>query len=251
MIKYPLLVFAVVTAAASAAFAQDKPLNVFIRAGQKTHGPGEHDYPQFLADWTRLLHQRGAVAEGSLKFPRPEQLERADVMIIFAPDGGTMSLAERKTLESFTQRGGGLVVLHDGMCGDAADWFKTVIGGAKQHGVTNWKHGKLELTLAKLDHPITKGLANFEMDDELFYRLHLMPGLAVLATAVHEGEVVPQLWCYEKRVGAASYRAFVSLQGHKYRTFSTTPYRGLLLRGIAWAGGREPDLLTRPEDLSR
>lgn len=232
----PLLVLA------ASAWGDEKPLSVFIRASQKTHGPGEHDYPRFLADWTELLRQRGARAEGSLVFPRREQVEGVDVMIIYAADGGTISAEERATLEAFTGRGGGLVVLHDGMCGNEADWFKTIVGGAKQHGVTNWSRGKLRLKFASSKHPITQGFADFELEDELFYRLHLMPNLTVLATTDHLGENVPQLWCYEK----GAYRAFVSLQGHHYRTFSLAPYRDLVLRGIAWAGKREVDLLMRP-----
>jgi type 1 glutamine amidotransferase len=245
------LAFLVLLLGSASVFAQEKPLSIFIRAGQKTHGPGEHDYPQFLADWTKLLKERGALADGSLNFPRPTQLERVDVMIIYSPDGGTVNLPERKILESFIRRGGGLVVLHDGMCSNDADWFKTIVGGAKQHGVTNWSRGKLKLNFTQPEHPITKGFADFELEDELFYRLHLMPDLKVLATAVHEGEKIPQLWCYEKDTGTGSYRAFVSLQGHHYRTFSLPRYRDLVLRGIAWAGKRQPDLLIRSEAVSR
>jgi len=29
-----------------------EPLRVFIRSGPKTHGPGAHDYPSFLKDWS-------------------------------------------------------------------------------------------------------------------------------------------------------------------------------------------------------
>ena len=30
-----------------------EPLRVFIRAGIKTHGPGQHDHPRFLGEWTK------------------------------------------------------------------------------------------------------------------------------------------------------------------------------------------------------
>ena len=28
------------------------PMRIYIRGGLKTHGPGQHDYPQYLADWS-------------------------------------------------------------------------------------------------------------------------------------------------------------------------------------------------------
>jgi len=35
-------------------------MRVFLWTGLKTHSPGQHDYPQFLADWSKLLTERGA-----------------------------------------------------------------------------------------------------------------------------------------------------------------------------------------------
>ena len=40
-------------------------LRVYVRAGLKTHGPGLHDYPQFLADWSKVLTEHGAEVDGS------------------------------------------------------------------------------------------------------------------------------------------------------------------------------------------
>ena len=40
-------------------------MRVFLWTGLKTHGPGQHDYPQFLADWSKLLTERGAVVNGA------------------------------------------------------------------------------------------------------------------------------------------------------------------------------------------
>ena len=60
-----LLLLSVVLIQASAFCAE--PLRVFIRAGEKTHGPGAHDHPRFLSEWTKLLNERGAKADGSLQ----------------------------------------------------------------------------------------------------------------------------------------------------------------------------------------
>ena len=87
--KIRLVIFALLATVAPAAPGQEAtPLRVFIRAGRKTHGPGEHDYPQFLADWKKLLNERGGIADGALTFPAAEQLAKADVMIIYSGDAG-------------------------------------------------------------------------------------------------------------------------------------------------------------------
>ena len=225
--------------------AGQERLRIFIRAGEKTHGPvgnDEHDYPAFMTDWTALLNTRGASARGALRFPTADELATTDVLVIHTGDGGTCSIAERGLLETFTRRGGGLVVLHDGMCSDDAAWFAGVAGAAKQHGERNWSRGVLKMEVADGTHPVTKGLPAFEFNDEAFFLLRKAPGMHVLMTTVvpDNGEVTPQAWVYEHTApGGQAYRSFVSMQAHYYKNFSHPTYRELILRGIAWAGRRE------------
>src|SRR5262245_66567115 len=110
------------------------PLRVCLRAGPKTHGEGEHDHPRFLAEWTQLLRERGCTVQGSLEFPSAETLATSDVLVIYAADGAAIHGEERERLMSFLGRGGGLVVLHDGVCGDDPHRFKTVAGGGWDDG---------------------------------------------------------------------------------------------------------------------
>ena len=227
--------------------ADQKPLRVFIRASAKTHGPGQHDYPRFLDDWKKLLAERGAVADGALRFPTEAELAQTDVLIIYASDGTNIDSEDRSHLETFLRHGGGLVVLHDGICGTNTAWFASIAGGAKQHGEMNWKTGLTKLHFEEHSHPIVQDFADFEMNDEMFFRLQLAPETKILATSARTtDEIVPQLWVMEKSLPAGRpFRAFVSLQGHNYPSFSLPEYRRLLLRGIAWAGNRPVDLLTK------
>jgi type 1 glutamine amidotransferase len=227
------------------ASARQQPLRVFIRAGEKTHGPagnGLHDYPAFLSDWKKILSDRGAQVDGALRFPTAAELSRTDVLIIFKGDGGTCSLAERAALEPYLKRGGGLVVLHDGMCSDDPAYFSSIAGGAKKHGERNYSPGPLKIHFVDNAHPITKGLPDYEIDDEAFFLLTKAPQMHVLATSPLpvNGEVAPQVWTYEKTLpGGEPYRSFVSMQGHHYKTFSVPTHRTMILRGIAWAGKRD------------
>ncbi len=266
---------------ASVLSAAEPPLRVFIRSGPKTHGPGAHDHPRFLAEWTALLNARGAIATGGNSFPTAEQLAATDVLILHAPEAGNIDVADRAHLNTFLARGGGLVVIHAAAVSGDPAWYKSIIGGSWRHGTTKWLEAPMHLYFADRRHPITQDVSNWQMDDEIYYDMDLSPDIRVLATAytpkaidtggrgnleaqARAAEAVaqrkgvniydhqPQMWTYERTVegGTRPYRAFVSIPGHRYENFHRPNYRAILLRGIAWAGGRENvDTLCRPDEL--
>lgn len=237
------------------------PVRIYLYAGLKTHAEGQHDYPQFLADWSKLLMNRNAIVDGSLHFPSAKELANSDVVVIYKGDAGYMSLEDRANLDAYMRRGGGLVSIHDSLCGpDPAD-FSGIVGGAKKHGETNFTlEADVPYTIVDAAHPIMEGMTNFSIKDEAFYSMtwSKTPEVHVLATAVmdatptakqagHAGEVVPQIWTSEKQLTPAPtgqpYRAFVWMQGHFYSNFSNPQIQPMLLRGIAWAAHRSTDTL--------
>jgi type 1 glutamine amidotransferase len=231
-------------------------MHIYIWAGLKSHLPGQHDYPQFLADWSKLLTEHGAVVDGALHAPRAADLEHADVVIIYKGDAGYLSDEEKTALEAYIKRGGGLVSMHDSLCGPDPAYFATLVGGAKKHGEVNYTLGApIRYTVVDTANPIMKGMSNITIFDEAFYNMTWAqnPSMHVLATAVipdtpsagaHKGEVVPQIWIYEHTLpGGESARAFVWMQGHEYANFSNYQIQQMLLRGIAWAGKKPVDSL--------
>jgi type 1 glutamine amidotransferase len=258
-------------AAPSAAAPQNaavRPLRVYIHAGLKTHAEGQHDYPQFLADWSKLLVNRGAIVDGGLHFPSARELAGVDVMVIYKGDAGYLSEEDRATLDAFLRRGGGLVSLHDALCGPEPEYFSRIVGGAKKHGEVNYTlEADVSYSFANPSHPITQGLTDFTIKDEAFFLITWAksPEITVLANApiaatksagTHKGEVVPQIWTYERTLfpGPSSepYRAFVWMQGHNYANFANPQVQTMLLRSIAWAGKRPVDALMteRPRPAS-
>ena len=249
-----LLALLLLTLAVALPARSAEPLRVFIRAGVKTHGPGQHDHPRFLKEWTELLNQRGAKAAGGMEFPGADQLEQTDVLVMFAAEAGSLKPEQRASLDTFLKRGGGIVCFHDAVCGNDAPWFKTIIGGAWEHGHSRWYEGELAFYYVDTEHPITAGASNFDLDDELYYELHMMPEARVLAATYTPNkpdrkrdnqtgaprskpsvyDIQPQMWTYERD----NHRAFVSLLGHNYKTFDLPQVRAVMLRGIAWAGRR-------------
>ena len=231
-------------------------MRIYIWAGLKSHLPGQHDYPQFLADWSKILTEHGAVVDGALHAPYAADLEHADVVIIYKGDAGYLSDEEKAVLEAYVKRGGGLVSIHDSLCGPDPTYFATLVGGAKKHGEVNYTLGApIPYTVVDAANPIMKGMTNITIFDEAFYNITWAqnPSVHVLATTVipgtpsagtHKGEVVPQIWTYEHTLpGGQPARAFVWMQGHVYANFNNYQIQQMLLRGIAWAGKKPVDYL--------
>jgi putative membrane-bound dehydrogenase-like protein len=261
----------------------EDPIRVFIRAGKKSHGPGAHDFPKFLEEWKPMLEARGAQCDGGLEFPTAEQLDNTDVLILHAQEDGNISVGEeRKNLLKFLKRGGGLVVIHAAAVSRDPSWYKTIIGGSWNFDrPTKWLEAPMSLYFTDRYNPITRDISNFDLEDEIYYDLDMMPDVHVLAAAytpnaidtggrgnkeaqaraaeyvakkkgVNIYDIQPQIWTYENTVDGADtdYRAFVHIPGHWHRNFAHNGIRTLLLRGIAWAAKRDNvDQLCKPEEL--
>lgn len=227
-----------------------EPLRVFIRSGEKTHGPGAHDYPAFLKDWTKLLNERGAKATGGDKFPSKAELAQTDVLILHAEEAGTITGDDRSNLEEYLKRGGGIVAIHGGTVSRDPDWYKTVLGGSWNFDHTKYLEGHMSLYFTDRENPITKGASNFDLDDEIYYDMDILPEAKILAAAYtpkpREGpgeggkpvniyDIQPQIWTYE----TGKRRAFACIPGHMYENFSHLSLQTIILRGIAWAGKME------------
>ncbi|MBI5770429.1 MAG: ThuA domain-containing protein [Verrucomicrobia bacterium] len=280
--KRLLALAALSLSAALSVSAADAPLRVFIRSGPKSHGPGQHDHPRFLAEWVPLLNARGAVASGGNTFPTAAQLAETDVLVIHAQEGGNIPDAtDRANLNAFLARGGGIIALHAGAVSRDPDWFKSIMGGSWRFGTTRWLEAPMHLYFTDRDHPVSRGASNWGMDDEIYYDMDVLPEARVLAVSytpksidtggrgnrdaqaraaeavaqrkgVNIYDIQPQIWTYERTVagGTKPYRAFVSIPGHLYENFNRANYRAILLRAIAWAGQRtNVDELCRPEEL--
>ena len=243
------IVLAVLTAAFPAIAQKNQPLRVFIRASETSTAPAskDKDYPRFLKDWTTLLNERGATTRGALRFPTREELDATDVMVMYAATGNNLSAIEQINLERFLKRGGGLVALNTAIAGTNGLWFKSIAGGTLAAAAPVTSQGLVGLYLQDSQSPIVQGIANFDVRDELFRQVQLAPEAKVVSTTFYTAkEIIPQSWTYEK----ARARTFVSIQGASPATFALPHYRGMVLRGIAWAGKRPVDSLLRDTELA-
>jgi type 1 glutamine amidotransferase len=232
-------------------------MHIFIWSGLKSHGAGQHDYPQFLADWSKVLTDRGAVVDGALHMPSAGDLEHADAVVIYKGDAIYLSDSQKSDLEAYVRRGGGLVSIHDSLCGPDPAYYATIFGGSKRHGEVNYTlDAPIHYTIVDKANPIMKDMTDLTLeDDEAFYSMtwakdppvHVLANVEIPGTpsaGAHKGEVVPQIWTYEHTLaGGQPARAFVYMQGHTYSNFANPQIQNMLLRGIAWAAKKPVDEL--------
>lgn len=240
-------------------------MRVYLRAGLKTHFHGQHDYPQFLADWSKILTDHGAVVDGSLHAPSAAELENVDVLVIYKGDAGYITPEEKAALDAFVKRGGGIVSIHDALCGPDPAEFARYLGAAKKHGEINFTlDAPVAYDIVAPQHPIMQGMTGIVLYDEAFYKLTWSGEgrVEVLANAViadtpvarqagFAGQTVPQIWTYERASGSdRPARAFAWMQGHNYENLKNYQIENMLLRAIAWAGHRPVNELVDYEGAS-
>jgi putative heme-binding domain-containing protein len=214
-------------------------LKVLLAGGPKDHGPGEHDYPLWLGRWSALLATDASLAvETSEGWPSAEQLESADVIVMYSNNPG-WDASKGEALDRYLARGGGLVLIHYAVDGhQSVDALASRIGLAWQGGKSAFRHGPLDLDFSGSKHPITRGIERLRLVDESYWDLVGDPGsVDVLGTGIEDGEPRPLFWTRSHGKG----RVFVSIPGHYTWTFDDPLFRLLILRGMAWTAGEPVD----------
>ena len=147
-------------------------MHIFLWAGLKSHLTGQHDYPQFLADWSKLLTERGAVVDGALHPPSSADLAHTDVLVIYKGDAGYIIDNDKAVIEAFVKRGGGLVNFHDSLCGPDPAYLATLFGGAKKHGEVNYTlDAPIHYAVVDKSDPIMKDMSDITIFDEAFFNM--------------------------------------------------------------------------------
>ncbi len=219
-----------------------KPLNLLLVAGDKDHGPGEHDYPAWLNAWSQLLAAAdGITLDSAMEWPSVAQIEKADTIVIYQK--GRWNEERSTAIDTHLAKGGGLVLIHWAIEGgsEATD-FSRRIGQASDSTRTKYRHGSLEVDWTSGgSHPIARNLSKFALHDESYWNLVGDNKTKLLAIGGTEsGNVRPPLfWTVEPNRG----RVFVSIPGHYSWTFDDPIYRAVLLRGIAWVSHESVDRL--------
>jgi hypothetical protein len=146
----------------------------------------------------------------------------------------TLSESEAEIMERYVRGGGSLLACHGAaICFDGHRRWAACIGAS-----WNWDrsshppHGSAVISSTAMgrSHPITVGIAEFTIVDEIYGFLDYDTGLEPLLTSAHGGQDHPVLWA--RPVGRG--RVVTDVLGHDAAAMTHPMHRVILRRAARW-----------------
>jgi putative membrane-bound dehydrogenase-like protein len=199
---------------------------------------GDHGHHQPEARFKQIqpvLEARGIelTYTDTPKALNPETLARYDGLLIYA-NLEKITPSQEKALLDYVAGGKGFVPIHcASYCFLNSPKYVALVGAQfKSHGT-----GVFRTVTSEPNHPITRGLADFESWDETYtHHRHNEKDRLVLSYRVEKNRKEPWTWVRKEGKGRVFYTAW----GHDARTWGNPGFQKLLERGIRWAVGANP-----------
>jgi type 1 glutamine amidotransferase len=171
----------------------------------------------------------------------PETAETYDVLVFYDMNQ-EISEDQQAAFIALLNEGKGVVFLHHALA-DYQAWeeFGKVIGGCyhlapytrdgKQYPASTFRHGvDINVHVADPAHPVTKGLEDFTIHDEVYGGYSVEPTAHPLLTTDHPESSEVLAWANEY-----GKSRIVTIQlGHDARAYQNPSYRRLLSQAIRW-----------------
>ncbi len=244
----------------------DKKKVVFI-AGRKSHGYMAHEHNAGCLLLAECLNENVPEVHAVVYqngWPKdPTALDNADVIVVYSDGGGRHPiLPHLDEVDALMKKGVGIVMLHYAVevpKGEPGKRFLDWLGGYFE---TDWSvnpHWRAKFTEFP-NHPITRGVKPFEIDDEWYYHMRFpenMAGVTPILTAVppdstrqrpdgpHSNNPVVRsrmgmpehvAWAFERPGGG---RGFGFTGGHWHWNWANDSFRTVVLNAIVWCAGLE------------
>ena len=180
-----------------------------------------NDTDEFDATFSR---DYGLLADG---------LDRYDT-VLFYTDVGELTATQEAGLLNYIRTGGGFFGLHT-----AAASFREAEG---YHGMLNGffnghsPYMDFTVTVDESEHPITEGLTDFEVTDELYYLKHDPTASHPLMHAYDETKEETHVMAFHHTYGEG--RVFYFALGHDMAVLENPSFQTVIRRGALWTGNR-------------
>jgi quercetin dioxygenase-like cupin family protein/type 1 glutamine amidotransferase len=223
---------------------------IVLVGGKKSHGEGEHDFPNGIPLLAALLKAAPAFAGAEIRaqtggWPTdPAVFDGASTIVLYFD--GVQEVPEPlkdpariERLEKLMAAGTGIVCLHqastvpkDNSTIPLIQWV-----GAKRNGMADRTTETVTLKPATPAHPISSGMGEFTYKDEFYPTLMFTDESAritpILRAAVPKEKPEDHVlaWAYERPNGG---RGFGFTGGHFVAVFDQPAIRTMVLNAIAW-----------------
>ncbi|MDE0088017.1 MAG: ThuA domain-containing protein [Candidatus Poribacteria bacterium] len=138
---------------------------------------------------------------------------------------------QAKTILGLTERGQGLVILHHAILAFPEwDKYSDMCGIHERTDFGYFPKQTLQVQVTDPTHPITEGIADWEMGDETYTMKSAGEDSTILLTVDHPNSMDVLGWAREY----GNSRIFCLQSGHDNVTYSNPNFREVLLRWIQW-----------------
>ncbi len=233
---------------ATAAAALTNQARVLIITGVDYPGHHWRETAPVLAQALRQDQRLEVVTVEDPNFLDSSALQRYDLVVLHFQNWQQTGPGERarENLRQFVNSGKGLALVHFACGAWHGEWpeFEKLAGrvwfgsepgpGKRQHD----PYGPFRVELVRPEHPVVRGMADFDTQDELYTCLTGNTPIEVVAQAKSkvDGQYYPM--AFLARYGQG--RTFHCVLGHDVKALSVPGVQELYRRGCAWAAGLTP-----------
>ncbi len=209
------------------------------------HGFEQEPFFKIFQDNPEITFTHAEHAQANATVYERGDLSSYDVVVLYDMAKNITEEQKAKFLSLFDQ-GAGLVVLHHALV-SYPDWpeYEKIIGGRypepdpNKPGTVTEKAGyqhdvEVPVVIVAKDHPITAGLKDFTIHDEIYWGYRVQPDVTPLITTTHAKSGKPLGWC---RTQGKSRVVYLQL-GHGPEAFNNENYRKLVAQSIHWTAKR-------------
>jgi len=243
-----LLIAGLLVGAAGAA-----PIRVLLLSGANNH-----DWKTTTPELLRIYAEGGRFAVDVTEDPAsltPEKLAPYDVVVSnwtnYPAKERILGQTAERALLDWVRAGHGFALFHaaSAIFPGWEEWHR-LAGASWAENVTG--HGayhRFRVRVSDPDHPVTRGVADFDITDELWHRVDIAQTAHVLCTAFSAADTggtgSDEPVALASRFGAG--RSFNLILGHDAAAMDYDGWRLLMLRGTEWAATGKVTI-TRPLD---
>lgn len=222
--------------------AEQKKLNVLVITGG--HGFATNQFFRVFSDNPEITFTNAIQARTSSTAYDRADLLNYDCIVLYDMVQNITDQQKAKFL-SILDKGIGLVVMHHALV-SYQSWpeFERIIGGTypepqdKKGKVTpelGYEHDvDMPIVIVAKDHPVTSGLTDFTLNDEIYWGFRIGADSKPLITTTHPKSGKPLAWYRTEKNSRVIYLQL----GHGPSAFNNANYRKLVAQSIRWTARR-------------